>query len=288
MKRPTILMLKGLPASGKSTYARELVDEGFVRVNKDSLREMMNNGKFTKGNEKRILRLRDEIIRDSINAGSSVVVDDTNFEQKHYDTLSTMAQNLNANFQVLFIDTPLEDCIARNEKRADKVPMNVIVNMHNKYIAPLREEHVVQSEELDECIIVDVDGTLAHIAGENPRSPYDGSRAHEDILDDAVANVTGMAYKNGYKVIILTGRSEEHLEVTKQWLEANGVNYDEIYSRKDGDNRKDTIVKEELFREHVLPRYKTKYVIDDRPSVCRMWRSLGLFTFQVGDPHVEF
>jgi hypothetical protein len=29
-------------------------------------------------------------------------------------------------------------------------------------------------------------------------------------------------------------------------------------------------------------------VIDDRPKVCRMWRSLGLSVFQVGNPDYEF
>lgn len=287
-KRPKILMLKGLPASGKTTHARELVDKGYVRVNKDDLRSMMDNGKWSKGNEERVLRLRDQIIRVAVNSGSNVVVDDTNFEDRHRERIAALAEEDGADLEVLFIDTPLEECISRNEKRANKVPVSVIVAMHNKYIAPLRNTLVEQDREKDECIIVDVDGTLAHIDDKNPRSPYDGSRAHEDLLDDAVANVAGMAYQNGYKVIILTGRSAEHLEVTKTWLEANGVNYDEIYVRADGDKRKDTVVKEELFRAHVLPRFYTKYVIDDRPSVCRMWRSLGLKTLQVGDPHNEF
>lgn len=287
-KRPKVILLKGLPASGKTTYAKELVDKGYVRVNKDDLRSMMDNGKWSKGNEKRILRLRDQIIRDAVNSGSNVVVDDTNFEDRHRDRIAALAEENGANFEVLFIDTPLEECISRNEKRANKVPLSVIVTMHNKYITPLRSNFVEQDREKDECIIVDVDGTLAHIDSKNPRSPYDGSRAHEDLMDDAVANVAGMAYQNGYKVIILTGRSEEHLEITKQWLELNGVNYDEIYTRADGDTRKDTIVKEELFRTHVLPRFYTKYVIDDRPAVCRMWRSMGLKTLQVGEPHIEF
>lgn len=288
MKRPKLVMLKGLPASGKSTYARELVDQGYTRVNKDDLRSMMHNSAWSKGNERSIIAVRDEVVLNSLANGRSVVVDDTNFASDHHEVLERLATFYGAEFEAVLIDTPLEECIKRNEKRADKVPIDVIVSMHNKYIAPLKEKGVEQDHELDECIVVDVDGTLAHIDGSNPRSPYDGSRAHEDSLDDAVSNVVAMAYGHGYKVIILTGRGAEHLEVTKTWLEENGVSYDEIYARAEGDVRKDTVVKEELFREHILPRYLTKYVIDDRPSVCRMWRSLGLKTLQVGDPHKEF
>ena len=57
-----LLMLRGLPASGKSTYAKELADKGWIRVNKDDLRAMLNNSNWSKGNEKRVLKLRDDII----------------------------------------------------------------------------------------------------------------------------------------------------------------------------------------------------------------------------------
>ncbi len=52
--------------------------------------------------------------------------------------------------------------------------------------------------------------------------------------------------------------------------------------RKTGDKRDDTIVKKELF-DSFKNDYYVEYVIDDRPKVVRMWRSLGLFTFQVND-----
>lgn len=290
-KRPTILMLKGLPASGKTTYARELVDQGYVRVNKDDLRRMLNNGKWSKGNEKRVLRLRDQIIREAVNSGSDVVVDDTNFEEKHFEAISSMAQDLHCNFEVLFIDTPIEDCIKRNETRINRVPVSVIVTMHNKYIAPLRNEKVVQDEDLEECIIIDIDGTLAHISVPDvgsPRNPYDASLSGSDTVDDAVSNVAAMAYGHGYKIILLTGRHSGHLQVTKDWLEENGISYDEIYCREEGDKRPDEEVKQELYERNIAGKYNVKYVIDDRPKVCRMWRRLGLFTFQVGDPHHEF
>ena len=46
-----LLILKGLPASGKSTYAKELVSKGWKRVNKDDLRSMIDGGKWSKKNE---------------------------------------------------------------------------------------------------------------------------------------------------------------------------------------------------------------------------------------------
>lgn len=288
MTKPKLLMLKGLPASGKTTYARELVDQGWTRVNKDDLRRMLHNGKWSKQNEQEVLEARDSIIIDALTAGNNVVVDDTNFESKHHDTLEEIAKTFDADFEVLFIDTPLEDCILRNENRADKVPLSVIYQMYNKHIAPLRNEKAIQDEDLEECIIVDVDGTLAHIDADNPRNPYDASRAMDDLLDDAVSNIVAMAYGHGYRVIVLTGRNADHLGVTVDWLEKNGVEYDDIFCRASGDRRKDYEVKQELYEKHIKDKYFVKYILDDRPVVCRMWRSLGLKVLQVGDPHVEF
>jgi len=52
-----VLILKGLPASGKSTYAKELVAKGnWKRINKDDLRAMLDCSKWSKANEKFVLQ----------------------------------------------------------------------------------------------------------------------------------------------------------------------------------------------------------------------------------------
>ena len=293
--KPTILMLQGLPASGKTTHARQLVEQGnWIRVNKDDLRLMMNNGKYSKQNEKRVIRIRDQIIIDALALGNSVIVDDTNFAPHHLNSMMNLAQKMDARLHVRFIDTPLEDCLARNANRDNPVPEKVIMDMYNQYLAPKEEESKDEpEEELEECIIVDMDGTLAHMDGRISRhgekvAAYRDDDAHDDTLDDAVANIVGMAYQNGYKVIVFTGRKAKSLPVAKKWLKDNGVQYDEIHARMDNDKRADTIVKKEMYQAFVEGKYKVKYIIDDRPSVCRMWRELGLKVMQVGDPHKEF
>lgn len=282
-----LLFLKGLPASGKTTYAKELEREGWARTNKDDIRKEYFPD-YTFKDEKSVVYIEESEIRAELREGNNVVADNTHFNPKHQERMESIAKEEGAEFQVLFIDTPVEECIKRNRKRANSVPMEVILDMHRKYIAPLKEKHVKYNDDLDEAIVVDVDGTLAHISGDNPRSPYDASRAMEDILDDAVSVLTSMCYQHGYRVIVLTGRHSGHLQVTKDWLAEHGVDYDEIYSRDEGDDRPDYIIKEELFNEHIRDKYNVKFVIDDRPQVCRMWRSLGLKVLQVGDPHHEF
>ena len=83
------------------------------------------------------------------------------------------------------------------------------------------------------------------------------------------------------KVIILSGRKSECEESTKEWLEKNHINYNELYMRADWDNREDSIIKRELYIEHIEGKYNVDFVLDDRNRVVRMWRELGLKCLQV-------
>lgn len=81
-----ILLLKGIPASGKSTFCRELIDknpEKYKRINKDDLRAMLDNGKWSKKNEQCVLQVRDLLIQKFMEDGYDIIVDDTNLDSKH-------------------------------------------------------------------------------------------------------------------------------------------------------------------------------------------------------------
>lgn len=69
--------------------------------------------------------------------------------------------------------------------------------------------------------------------------------------------------------------------MTEKWLLDNNVMYHKLHMRKTGDGRKDSIIKEEIFWEHIEPKYNVIGVFEDRSRVVDMWRSLGLKTFQV-------
>ena len=282
--QPKLLALKGLPGSGKTTFAKQLVDDGWVRVNKDDLRKMLHNSIFSKSNEAFVLSLRDEIIIRALVNGKNVVVDDTNLDPKHRVQFESIAQEFMADYHEKFFDTPVEECIKRNKLRDNPVPDKVIYTMFERYLKP--PARVIEYDDTkEECIIVDIDGTLAHIS--DGRNPYDASRAMNDTVDDAVSSIVAMSYQNDYKVIILTGRNEEHRDVTIQWLEENGIPYDELYTRMNydldekGNQLQDSIVKERLFRTHVQPRFNVKFVLDDRNQVVNMWREIGLKCLQV-------
>jgi len=61
-----------------------------------------------------------------------------------------------------------------------------------------------------------------------------------------------------------------------------------LFMRAADDMRKDTVVKEELFWQNIAPNYNVLFAIDDRPCVVRLWQKLGIKTFAVGNPWIEF
>src|SRR5690606_18700513 len=102
----------------------------------------------------------------------------------------------------------------------------------------------------------DLDGTLAHIVD---RSPYDGKSCASDEVNKSIKILSDMVsfYNKKYMLnhkwdtIILSGRNGESEPETRRWLEDNGVQYDELHMRKPGDDRKDSVVKEEMFNEFI-------------------------------------
>ena len=70
---------------------------------------------------------------------------------------------------------------------------------------------------------------------------------------------------------------------TVKWLQDNHIPFDQIHMRKTNDFRSDSIVKEEIYNEHIKDKYNVISVFDDRNQTVAKWRELGLLTFQVAD-----
>ena len=157
------------------------------------------------------------------------------------------------------------------------VGKDVIMKMWRQHVAkPVKRD----DEGLPKAIIVDIDGTLAI---RNGRSPYDMSRVGEDSLNEVVAEVVDR-FSTDYVVIVMSGRDESCRNDTVEWLYEYGVPFDCLYMRAEGDSRRDSVVKTELFEEFVDGVYDVRLVFDDRDQVvAETWRSLGLTCFQVAE-----
>lgn len=273
-----LLVLKGLPASGKSTHAFELVKQGWKRVNKDDLRAMIDGGKWSKENEEIIRYAEYFIARGLLQGGFSVVVDDTNFAWK--DIWEIIAKDEGADFEVKYFDTPPDECVMRDAKRGDKsVGAEVIWKMYRKYVEPTIVKPV-RDACLPDAFIFDIDGTLARMKN---RSPFDWAKVGEDEpIQDVVSMVDNMS-RLGYTIIYMSGRDSICRGETYEWLDKYGLPKSYLYMRAEGDSRKDFIVKKELYETHIKDKYNVLGVFDDRNQVVALWRSLGLTCYQVAE-----
>ena len=92
-KKSKILVLQGVPASGKSTYARELAEknESYVIVNRDSIRESRGNYWIPK-QEDYISDIEEFEVRAAINRKLNVIIDATNLNPKTIAAKSNMTK----------------------------------------------------------------------------------------------------------------------------------------------------------------------------------------------------
>ena len=85
MSKQKIIFLKGLPASGKSTWSKQycIDNPDFVRINKDEIRELLGNPKWSSKFETEVVRIQREIGKSLSSLGKSLIIDDTNFGSDH-------------------------------------------------------------------------------------------------------------------------------------------------------------------------------------------------------------
>lgn len=273
---PKLLVHRGISASGKTTAARELVQHGWTRANRDDIRDTLHGGKWSRANEKIVVKVRDAIIIAGLEAGQNVVSDDTNLSDKVVEHLRQLAKRCGAQFEIRDFPIDLHTAIERDAKRVKSVGETVIRQQWNQFIRPgLRVEN---DPSLPPIVLVDVDGTLAHMDGK--RSPFDYAAAGEDRLDPQVA--TQVARETA-TVAIVSGRDEACRDVTELWLKTNGVKFDMLLMRPEGDTRRDSVVKREIWEQNFKGKFYVDHVWDDRAQVVDLYRDLGFKVFAVDD-----
>lgn len=307
-----IIVTRGLPGSGKSTWAERVVqaeDWPHVIVERDQLRQALFNSWWTgkQEDEEKVTRYQEKLVRLHLSEGTSVIISDTHLPDRSVKKWLKIGAEFNVPVEVKdFRDVPLETVLLHNEQRnywAEKVvPEEVIRDKYNRFIkgrdltkevtytpsTKAEIEPYVQPAEPAyprlNAVIFDIDGTLA-IMGD--RSPYDGAAVWKDTPNYDVATALNLHREAQHTIYIVSGRDEVYREVTEKWLDSHGIKYDELLMRptEEGNKREDSIIKHELFNKHIRPLgYRILGVYDDRHRVLRMWRQLGLTTFHVNGP----
>ena len=140
---------------------------------------------------------------------------------------------------------------------------------------------------MKKAILVDLDGTLAdiehrvhHVQSDNKNWKAFNDGMHADELNHWCADLVKAMQGENYKIIFITGRGEATRQMTVEWLEKKSITYDHLYMRPLKDRREDFEVKKEIYEDQIKDDYKVVFVVEDRASVVKMWRSIGLVCLQ--------
>lgn len=236
-----LILTRGIQGSGKSTWARQWVEEdpeNRVRINNDDIRNML--GKYwVTSRENLVSSIKKNMAEEAINRGYDIVVDNMNLNPKEILFWKDMVKMANMDpdgyqYEIEFKDffIPLEECIRHDAMRPNPIGEKVIRETWKRY------KHFIQTTEVENyvnnlikedeskpyCLVVDMDSTLCF---NTTKRPWYGEGAAEGMIND-VPNMGVLrlveqwtkpgptAYTNN--LIIATGRDTSQEEVTKQWL----------------------------------------------------------------------
>lgn len=276
-----LVVLSGLPGSGKTTYARERVenDGNSIRVNRDDLRAMCFNSQYSSQREGLIIEIEKAVAELAKQWNMTAIIDDTNLRREAW---TSWAKENGFTLERVCFDVPLIECIERDRYRANPVGRVVIENM-------ARRTGQIQWPQDKKVVLCDLDGTLCDISHRLhfiQSSPKDYGGFFSTVLGDSprvpvIEWLRALHASGEFVIVIVSGRSEAAAKDTLEWLSRNDVPFDHIWMRDRYDRSPDTLLKEGFLS--AIPEDRIAFAIDDRQVVVDMWRKHGVRVFQVND-----
>jgi predicted kinase len=151
-----IVLVCGLPACGKSTFAREsFADSAHRRVNRKEIRRFLHEmtrygdpwseSHFAEHDEALVKHVERKILEHVLHAGEKVLVDNTSVTVESRALYVHLARETHKRAGAIFLNRPVLTCMERNRKRQDPVPENVISNLFASIELPTRAEGFVET-----------------------------------------------------------------------------------------------------------------------------------------------
>lgn len=144
MNRPKLILLVGIPGSGKSTYARNYISDcpkSAIHLSSDSLRAELYGDESIQGNPTEVFSLMQKKAVEALNEGKDVIYDATNITRKDRASIIGVCPKF-AKIEAHIIWAPIETCIERDAARDRTVGKEVIDRMLKRFQAPYYDEGI--------------------------------------------------------------------------------------------------------------------------------------------------
>ena len=184
MNRPKLILLVGIPGSGKTTYAKNYIEQNAntIHLSSDTIRKELYGDENIQGNPADVFSIMQKRAVEVLNNGYNVLYDATNMTRKDRAGIIGVCPKF-AKIECHIIWAPIEVCIERDSKRERTVGKEVIDKMLKRFQAPYYDEGI------DEIVIVrpdfwDWDGhNYAENCFDDMRINHDNPHHTLDVID---------------------------------------------------------------------------------------------------------
>lgn len=295
------ILTRGVPASGKSTWAKQWVvaAPNRVRINRDDIREELF-GKEYHGNqtgkaEIRVTEHEYERIQRALRENKSVVSDNMHMNPRFLKAYHNMAKEAGLKLQHRDFPISKEEAFRRNAARERVVPEHVIEKIYEEHVGPNGEFHYFDGDYTPREFVApekpgqmaygfDLDGTLSdtrritHYVKRPKHRDFDMFHRASFFTppNPEVLQILRDAKAAGFAVLGTTARGEAYRAVTELWMHNNGFEVDNLFMREHGDSRSDYEVKTEMLETKIKPYYDLVHQVDDNVAAVKAFREGGI------------
>jgi O-phosphoseryl-tRNA(Sec) kinase len=216
MQKNFLICLVGLPASGKTTFSinlKDFIERNYndykVRIiDPDKIRDIITPDKFDYKKEQLVRKQNLNDIEKALKDGYIVISDDLNYYSSMRHDLKLIAENLNLNFFIIQISTPLNICLKWNKNRGELIPNKILKKIKNKFDSFDKYKWDYPIASVDMSKVKDFNQTFKNLMGiffHSNEDVYDlktkeesvkqSSNQYNEMLDKITRNIVGELLK---------------------------------------------------------------------------------------------
>lgn len=209
MNRPTLVILCGIPGSGKTYYAKQLLKDSYykdrtIHLSSDGIRQELYGDEAVQGDPGEVFSLMQKRAVEALNNGLNVIYDSTAMTRKDRSGIIAVCPKF-AKIQCDIVWSPIEVCIQRDAARERTVGKEVIDRMLKRFQAPYYDEGI---DEIKVILPNNFDSTKYTCkVMDSIKIPHDNPHHTLNIYEHCVE-----AYKHACKM----GHSDD-LELAAMW-----------------------------------------------------------------------